>query len=82
MISADLGQQLEKYIQELVDTGRYVSKSDVLREGIRLVQEREAVHALDASIARGVADAQEGRTIAAEDVFRDLRSRYPAAATS
>lgn len=82
MISADLGQQLENYIQELVDTGRYVSKSDVLREGIRLVQEREAVHALDASIARGVADAQEGRTIAAEDVFRDLRSRYPAAATS
>lgn len=30
MISADLGKQLESYIQQLVDTGRYGSKSDVL----------------------------------------------------
>ena len=36
MISADLGKQLESYIQQLVDTGRYGSKSEVLREGVRL----------------------------------------------
>lgn len=42
MISADLGHQLESFVTKLVETGRYNSKSEVLREGIRLVQEREA----------------------------------------
>ena len=41
MISADLGKNLESYVQELVKDGRYGSKSEVLREGIRLIQERE-----------------------------------------
>lgn len=61
MISADLGRQLESYIQQLVDTGRYGSKSEVLREGVRLVQDRETrLVALDASIMRGIADADAG----------------------
>ncbi|WP_420962175.1 type II toxin-antitoxin system ParD family antitoxin [Brucella sp. IR073] len=79
MISADLGKQLESYIQELVDKGRYGSKSEVLREGVRLVQEREAkLAALDAAIMRGLADADAGRTHAAEEVFAELRARYQA----
>lgn len=46
-ISADLGEQLEKVVDGLVREGRYNSKSEVLREGVRLVQEREAqLHAL------------------------------------
>lgn len=79
MISADLGKQLESYIQQLVENGRYGSKSEVLREGVRLVQEREArLAALDASIMGGVADAEDGRTYPAKDVFTELRSRYKA----
>jgi antitoxin ParD1/3/4 len=79
MISAELGKQLESYIQQLVDTGRYGSKSEVLREGIRLVQDRETrLAALDASIMRGIADADAGRTHDAEDVFNELRQRYKA----
>ena len=41
-ISADLGSVLEQYVETLVSKGRYNSKSEVLREGVRLVQEREA----------------------------------------
>ncbi|CUX54723.1 MULTISPECIES: type II toxin-antitoxin system ParD family antitoxin [Rhizobium/Agrobacterium group] len=79
MISADLGKQLENYVQKLVDSGRYGSKSEVLREGVRLVQDREThLAALDASIMRGIADADAGRTHAAEDVFDGLRERYKA----
>ena len=52
-MSADLGKALEKFVTKLVATGRYHSKSEVLREGVRLIQEREArLAALDASIAR------------------------------
>lgn len=79
MISADLGKQLESYIQQLVDTGRYGSKSEVLREGVRLVQDRETkLAALDAALMRGLADVKAGRTHAAEDVFAELRARYAA----
>jgi antitoxin ParD1/3/4 len=79
MISAELGKQLESYIQQLVDTGRYGSKSEVLREGVRLIQDRETrLAALDASIMRGLADADAGRTHTAEDVLHELRARYGA----
>ena len=79
MISAELGKQLEAYIQQLVDAGRYGSKSEVLREGIRLVQDRETrLAALDTSIARGLADVEAGRTMPAGDVFNRLEDKYRA----
>nr|CAD6436498.1 type II toxin-antitoxin system ParD family antitoxin [Rhizobium sp. Q54] len=77
MISADLGKQLESYIQQLVDTGRYGSKSEVLREGVRLILDRETrLVALGASIMRGIADADAGRTKPACDVFDRLDAKY------
>jgi antitoxin ParD1/3/4 len=79
MISADLGKQLEGYIQQLVESGRYGSKSEVLREGVRLIQDRETrLAALDASILRGVADADAGRTKPAEKVFDRLAKKLGA----
>ena len=83
MISADLGKQLESYIQQLVETGRYGSKSEVLREGVRLIQDRETrLAALDASIMRGIADGDAGRTKPASDVFDRLEAKYRAQADS
>lgn len=77
MISADLGQNLETFVARLVESGRYNSKSEVLREGVRLVQEREArLAALDASIMRGIADADAGRIKPASEVFDRLESKY------
>ncbi len=79
MISADLGQQLEQFVSNLVATGRYNSKSEVLREGVRLIQDREArLAALDIAIARGLADADAGRTAPADQVFERLESKYRA----
>ena len=78
MISADLGK-LEPFVAELVATGRYNSKSEVLREGVRLIQERERrLAALDASIARGLGDAQAGRAKPAAEVFDRLAAKYRA----
>ncbi|MFT3757183.1 MAG: type II toxin-antitoxin system ParD family antitoxin [Pseudoxanthomonas sp.] len=81
MISAELGKPLEQFVAELVTAGRYGSKSEVLREGVRLIQEREArLAVLDAAIARGLADADAGRTMSAEEVFDRLEARYSAMA--
>lgn len=80
-MSADLGKTLEKFVTKLVATGRYRSKSEVLREGVRLIQEREArLAALDASIARGVADADTGRVKSTAEVFDHLESKLKAKA--
>ena len=79
MISADLGQQLETFVANLVAAGRYNSKSEVLREGVRLIQDRETrLAALDASVARGLADADAGNTTPADDVFERLEAKYRA----
>lgn len=73
-ISADVGPKLEEYIENLVTKGRYNSKSEVIREGIRLVQEREArLAALHAAIEEGIADADAGRLTPAEEVYAELR---------
>lgn len=77
MISAELGKSLESFVANLVASGRYHSKSEVLREGVRLIQEREArLAALDMSIARGIADAEAGRTKPSEVVFDRLEAKY------
>jgi antitoxin ParD1/3/4 len=66
---------LENVVVKLVESGRYNSKSEVIREGIRLVEEREKRLALlDGALAAGLADADAGRVIPANDVFAELRS--------
>ncbi|MCF9000284.1 type II toxin-antitoxin system ParD family antitoxin [Acinetobacter nectaris] len=81
MISADLGKNLESYVQELVSGGRYGSKSEVLREGIRLIQERETQQeALKVLIMKGLDDVDAGRIVPAEDVFSRLKEKYQAMA--
>jgi antitoxin ParD1/3/4 len=79
--SVDLGRQLEKFVASLVKSGRYNSKSEVLREGVRLLEEREKrLAALDAAIARGIADAEAGRVKPLGQVFRRLDTKYRAQA--
>ena len=80
-ISAELGDVLEQAVTELVASGRYNSKSEVLREGVRLVQEREAAfQELAAKLQAGQDDIDAGRVKPAEEVFDRLRAKYQAMA--
>ena len=79
MMSAELGTSLEQYVADLVACGRYGSKSEVLREGIRLVQDREQERAmlaatLDAAISQS--ETEPGRP--ADEVFARLTHKYEA----
>jgi len=79
--SVDLGPKLEAVVDELVASGRYNSKSEVLREGVRLVQEREKrLAALDAAIERSLQDSAAGRVKPAKQVVDRLQAKYRALA--
>ena len=56
----------EKIIETLVDSGRYQNASEVLRDGLRLVESRDAMEktrlaALREAAREGIADLDAGR---------------------
>jgi antitoxin ParD1/3/4 len=77
--SVNLGSRLEDFVASLVKTGRYNSRSEVMREGVRLIHERETrLAALDASIRRGLDDADKGRVHDLDTVLEALDAKYAA----
>ena len=74
--SVDLGARLEAFVDQMVKTGRYNSRSEILREGVRVIHERETrLAALDAAIERGIADADAGRVYEIGDVLEHIEAR-------
>lgn len=41
-ITVDTGDELKRFIDESVDSGNYKTTSEVVREGLRLLQEKQA----------------------------------------
>lgn len=75
--SYSLGKHFEGFIRRQVGSGRFASASEVVREGLRMMESQEAerearLDALRAEIARG---RESGPGIPAAEVFAELRSR-------
>ncbi len=78
--SVELTPDLETAIRRRVDSGVYKSDVEVIRAGLRALDRADEERArrlaqLDASIARGIADADAGRVHPADRVFGELRQR-------
>ena len=63
-MNVSIGTRWEGFVERAVRSGRYGSASEVVREGLRLVEEREAKlqalrATLDASIAEGGAAGED-----------------------
>jgi antitoxin ParD1/3/4 len=72
--------ELSKYIDRLVKSGAYASGSEVVRAGLRSLQERdEAVERWlhgEVTTAYDALKANPERAIAAKEVFDTLRARH------
>jgi antitoxin ParD1/3/4 len=59
--SYSLGDHYEAFAKDLVASGRYASVSEVLRDGMRLMEEREALRAWKlAELQRAIKEGLEG----------------------
>ncbi|MEH2059717.1 MAG: type II toxin-antitoxin system ParD family antitoxin [Nostoc sp.] len=45
-MNVSLTPELEKWVQSKVETGMYTSASEVIREGLRLLKEKDALKAI------------------------------------
>ena len=78
-MNVSIGDRWETYIEALLKDGRYASASEIVREGLRLVEEREQKlqalrDTINASIAQNVwyADDEVGAHL--EETFAELRA--------
>lgn len=80
--SVALGSHFESFIRDQVQSGRFNNVSEVVRAGLRLLEEREErrqleLEALRAEIAAGRAS---GAACSADAVFERLKAKYAAQA--
>ena len=77
--SYTLGKHFENFVQTQLTDGRYNNASEVLRDALRLMEDREKyLKALDQAVERGLADVAAGRVHEIDDVFGDLEARIAA----
>ncbi len=75
-----LSAELSKYIDKLVKSGAYATGSEVVRAGLRSLQERDS--AVERWLREEVAEACDalradpGRAVPAKEVFDTLRARH------
>ena len=72
-MNVHLTPELEQLVQSKVKTGRYNSASEVMREALRLMEERDLAKAeVRKKIAAGVASAKAGRLSDGDTFFAQM----------
>ena len=77
-MNVSLTPELEAIVDQKVKSGMYNSASEVVREGLRLLQQRDEMreaklNALRKEIQKGIDDLEAGRYRDGTEVMADLR---------
>lgn len=83
--SVILGEQLESFVQEQIDGGRYGNASEVIRAAVRLLQEHE-IDLAEKAAGRGLAELRaavelgdrSGPPVPADEAFARIAQRLRA----
>ena len=75
-----VGDHFEQFISQQVETGRYASASELVREALRLLETRERLREIEIEEYREKirAGMQSGSSIPADEVFNRLEAKYQA----
>jgi antitoxin ParD1/3/4 len=76
-MNVSLTPELEALVHEKVKSGRYLSASEVVREGLRLLEERDRLYQsrlaeLQREITIGVEEAERGELVDGEVVMTEI----------
>ncbi len=79
-LNVSLTPKLSEFVATTVASGRYLSASEVVREGLRLLEEREllrqsGIEEARKKIAAGLASLDRGEGIPGEQVFAEIEAR-------
>jgi antitoxin ParD1/3/4 len=79
-MNVSLTPELEKFVAQKVQSGLYQTASEVVREGLRLLEERDALRQarlddIRQAIQDGNAQLARGEGLPGEQVFADIRAK-------
>lgn len=79
-MNVSLTGPLARFVNRQVRSGRYQTASEVVREGLRMLEERQkdraaALAAVKRKIAVGLKQAREGKTVDGQTVHRRMLAR-------
>jgi antitoxin ParD1/3/4 len=79
-MNVNRGPAFDRFVADLLKTGLYQSQSEVLREGLRLLREREELKNLRLAelrkeIAIGIGQADRGQFVSGPEAFAKIRRR-------
>jgi antitoxin ParD1/3/4 len=79
-MNVSLTQELEEFVNSKVQSGMYYSASEVIREGLRLLKEQDALREmrlqeLRKEIAVGTEQADRGQFVDGEEAFQKLKAK-------
>ena len=83
-LSYVIGEHFESFIREQIQRGRYASASEVVRDGLRALEDREKLRAVKLAALRGEIQraADSGAGIPAKAFFAAARKRIAASGGS
>ena len=76
-MNVSLTKDLERLVRRKLDSGLYASATEVVREGLRLLAERDRtrIRELNREISRGLQSARRGELVPGEQAIANLRRR-------
>lgn len=75
-MNVHLTDQQRKFVEDRVASGKYASASEVVRAGLRVLEEEERWRDdVREKIARGVAQAQAKNLLDSNEVFKEILDR-------
>lgn len=79
-MNVNLGPVFDQFVADLLQSGTYQSQSEIIRDGLRLLMEREdlkrlRIEEIRRQIAVGTQQADRGELVDGEDALRRIRAR-------